>query len=270
MELIGSVLVLFALLIFLVLLSPNKSDITAALIGALRSLFGVGVWLLPLLVGGIGLWLALREVATNNGHSPWRVAGALGFFVAFVSFAHLIAGATDINRVIAQGAGGGLLGWTVGLGLTTALGLPAALAILTVLTLLSALALVGVTVGEAMEKLAAGWRSARTASRGPEGGVINPPLPGMEPFYQRWWRKLVTHRVFDRASCEAVGHPPLVTSDWFANRGVRPAPAPGPQPTRGAAPQPAAAPQAHIIGDRSARQRAAGMAVADTRRHLGG
>ncbi len=247
-ELIGSVLVLLALLTFLSLLSPNKGQVTSALTGGLRGLFGAGVWLVPLLLGGIGVWLALRDVVEGNGHSLWRVAGALGFFVAFVGFAHLFAGASDANRAVELGTGGGLLGWTVGAGLTVALGLPAAFATLTVLAVGSVLALAGVTLTEVTERLTAWWRALRSASRGPEGVAIHPPLPGMEPFYRRWWRRIFNRPALERRS-RGVDGPPLVTSDWFANRGVQRSAAPASQPARPAAQQPAPAPQTRIVGE---------------------
>ena len=75
-ELIGSVLVLLALLILLSLLSPIKGQITTALIDGLHSLFGIGVWIVPLLLGGLGVWLALRDVTEGNTLSPWRLVGA--------------------------------------------------------------------------------------------------------------------------------------------------------------------------------------------------
>jgi hypothetical protein len=80
-ELIGSVLVLLALLILLSLLSPIKGQITTALIDGLHSLFGVGVWIVPVLLGGLGVWLALRDVTEGNTMSPWRLVGALGLFL---------------------------------------------------------------------------------------------------------------------------------------------------------------------------------------------
>ena len=190
-ELIGSVLVLLAILTLLSLLSPTKGQVTAGLIGGLRSLFGVGVWLLPVLLGGLGVWLALRDVVEGNTHSPWRLVGAFGLFLVFVGLAHILGGAPASAEAAAAGTAGGLVGWLIGQGLITALGTPAAVAALIVLATVSIFALSGMTLSQLSNKLADAWRSVRGASAGPEGVRVNPPLPlGREPFWRRWWRAL--------------------------------------------------------------------------------
>ena len=189
-ELVGSVLVLLALLILLSLLSPNRGQVTSALIDGLRSLFGIGVWAVPLLLGGFGIWLALRDVTDGNILSGRRLAGALGLFAVLEGAAHIIDGAAD--PAATAGRGGGLLGWLVGQGLTVALGVPAAIAMLAVLAVVALLVLGGVTLAEVSDRLAEVWRSLRGTPPGPEGVRVNPPLPlgAGEPFWRRWWRRL--------------------------------------------------------------------------------
>ena len=163
-ELIGSVLVLVALLILFSLLSPVKGQFTSALIDGLRSLFGIGVWIVPFLLGGLGVWLALRDVTEGNTMSPWRLVGALGLFLVFEGFATLIAGIPTSAEAAAEGTGGGLLGWLICGGLSTILGLPLTIIILLLLAAVSVMALAGVTLAEVNNRLAEFWRGLRNGA----------------------------------------------------------------------------------------------------------
>jgi S-DNA-T family DNA segregation ATPase FtsK/SpoIIIE len=239
-ELIGSVLVLLALLILLSLLSPIKGQITTALIDGLHSLFGIGVWIVPLLLGGLGVWLALRDVTEGNTMSPWRLVGALGLFLVFEGFATLIAGIPASAQEAAKGTGGGLLGWLICGGLSAILGLPLTIIVLLILAAISVMALAGVTLADLNNRLAAFWRGIHDRSRGPEGEKISPRLPlGREPYLRRWWRRVTAPRV------QAPVRPPLVSANWVASPQTTRSVAPG---VRTVAPQPAAAAQPRIVG----------------------
>ncbi|MCX7707660.1 MAG: hypothetical protein N2204_06610, partial [Anaerolineae bacterium] len=124
-EAVGAALVLLAILILLSLLSSNRGQVTGVMIELLQLVFGVGIWLLPLVLGGWGIWLALRDV-TEVQFSAWRMAGGIGLFLAFEGFVQLIAGRPDSSAVATQTAGGGLIGWALLEGLIIALGLPVA------------------------------------------------------------------------------------------------------------------------------------------------
>jgi S-DNA-T family DNA segregation ATPase FtsK/SpoIIIE len=235
-ELIGSVLVLVALLILFSLLSPVKGRFTAALIEALHSLFGIGAWIVPFLLGGLGVWLALRDVAEGNSMSPWRLVGALGLFLAFEGFATLIAGIPPSADAAAEGSGGGLLGWLICGGLSAILGLPVTIILVIILAAVSVMALAGVTLSQVSNQLADFWRGVRNSSRGPEGEKISPRLPlGVEPFWRRWWRTVTARRV------EQPARPPLVSSNWYGS----------PQSTRSVTPATRAAPAVRSVAQPS-------------------
>ncbi len=245
-EIVGSVLVLLAILILLSLLSPNRGQVTGALMRLIQALFGVGAWLMPVVLGGLGIWLALRDV-TEDGLSAWRLAGALGLFLAFEGFAHLIAGLPDPWLPATEGSGGGALGWGLSQGLIVALGLPAAVTMLILLAVASLVATVGLSLTELRDRLVVFFGQFRQSSPGPEGARINPPLPlgEVEPFWKRWWRQVrgvTPHRT------QTSPQPPLTSPNWTQRR-------PEPQPTRGQTPQSArsalpatAAPQPRVIG----------------------
>lgn len=235
-EIVGSVLVLLAILLLLSLLSPNRGEVTGALIGLLRALFGAGAWLAPVVLGGLGVWLALRDV-TEDGLSGWRLAGALGLFLAFVAAAHLIAGLPDPWSPDTEGQGGGALGWALSQGLIVALGLPAAVAMLLLLILASLVALAGLSLADVRDRLVVLIGSLRRSSPGPEGVRVNPPLPLGEvaPFWQRWWKRL---RDFVPTRPQPPSLLPPTAPGWTSRR-----PEPAPQATRSLAPQPSRAVQ---------------------------
>ncbi len=209
-EIAGSVLVLLAILVLLSLLSPNRGEITDAAVDGLRTAFGVGMWLTPLLIGGLGVWLALREVAENGPWSAWRMVGAVGLFLAFEGFAHLVAGLPDVTQSGRVGQGGGLLGWFLSGALVGGLGPVVAAMLLLLLLVLSVVALAGRSLADVSTGLAALWAqllhrpsfpplpgagtAKRETRRGPGGSAITPPLPLGEPRepnpFIRLWHKL--------------------------------------------------------------------------------
>ena len=202
-EIAGSVLVLVAILTLLSLLSPSRGELTQALVDGLRSLFGVGMWLIPLLIGGFGVWLALRDVTEGQRWSAWRMIGAFGLFLAFEGFAHLIAGLPDVTQPGMDGKGGGLTGWLLTGTLVGGLGVVVAVVLLLVMLALSCVALSGRSLADVSVWLAAMWArllnkpdAARRpgTSKGLAGARINPPLPLGEPRepnpFLRLWRRI--------------------------------------------------------------------------------
>ena len=242
-ELVGSVLVLLALVILLSLLSSNRSPVTSALIGMLSALFGVGLWVVPLLLGAFGVWLALHDVTDQKTLSARRLAGVLGLFLAFEGFAHIVDGLPDPWAAGTANQGGGLLGWMVAQGLIVTVGTPAAIAALMLLVVISLFALSGLTLAEVAAWLAELGRSLRGTSPGPEGARVNPPLPlgEAEPFWRRWWRRLTIPEEQDPRSPA----PPLTAPGWLGPRSQPQAPRSSGAP---AARAPAAPPQPRIVG----------------------
>ncbi len=253
-ELVGSVLVLVALLTLLSLLSPNRGQITSALIDGLQLLFGLGAWAAPFLLGILGVWLALRDVSEEGPLSAWRMTGLLGLFLAFEGGVHIVVGRPDASNVASAGQGGGLLGWLLSEGLVITLGLPAAAATLAFIALVSGIALAGLTLADVRAALTQGLRGWRRGAPGPEGVRVNPPLPmgEVEPFWRRWWRRL---RRLAPSRPQPPALPPLVSPSWQPPA-VEPRPMRRvePQPARGAGPaqrgsiSTSAAPEPRIVG----------------------
>ncbi|MBK8049057.1 MAG: hypothetical protein IPK16_19275 [Anaerolineales bacterium] len=80
-EVIGVALVLLALFTLLSLMTSSRGQITEGWISTLRSLFGVGVWLIPLVSGALGLWFIIRAIE-RMPNMPWQ--RPVGFALLFL------------------------------------------------------------------------------------------------------------------------------------------------------------------------------------------
>ncbi len=234
-EIAGSILVLLAILTLLSLLSPSRGELTQAAVDGLRSFFGVGMWLTPFLIGGFGVWLALRDVTEGERWSAWRIAGALGLFMAFEGFAHLIAGLPDVTQPALDGQGGGFIGWLLSGALVGGLGVVVAAVLLLIILTSSFVAISGRSLADVIGTLAATWTrllnkpdSAQKPglSKGPAGARINPPLPLGEPRepnpFLRLWRKIVPEReaaVLPPWESTSVGRP-VINGQGQSGRGA--------------------------------------------------
>jgi S-DNA-T family DNA segregation ATPase FtsK/SpoIIIE len=240
-EIIGGALVVLALLMLLSLLSSNRGELTSAIVDGLFVLFGVGTWLVPFLLGGLGAWLAFRQVTDHEILSFRRLTGALILFLVFEAMASIVAGNRDPLATATGGEGGGLVGWIIGQGLVSALGTPVAVAFLVIVPGVGVFALSGLTLVELQEKVVGAWQELRGVRAGPAGSGANLPLPlGRQEWpWQRWWRQLVGQgsKPAQPAKSSPFG-PPSPARD--ATRTAKP-------PTAAAPP---AEPQPRVIGGR--------------------
>ncbi len=276
-EIAGSILVLLAILIFLSLLSSNRGDVTEAAVGGLRMLFGAGMWLVPFLLGGFGVWLALRDVTEGEPWSAWRIGGAFLVFLAVLGFAHLIAGNPDVTAPQSEGLGGGFTGWLLSGALVGGLGPVVAGVLLLILLLVGLIALSGHSLADVSAWLQAFWgrllrkpgssgQSGLSGGNGLPNGSKAPPLPLGEPRepnpFVRLWRKLVPEKddvllppweppksgpVINGNRPAPPVKPGVVAGVGAAIAGANGRPATEPA-NRGTAPGPAAPPQPRIIG----------------------
>ncbi|MGC8779235.1 MAG: DNA translocase FtsK 4TM domain-containing protein [Anaerolineae bacterium] len=245
-ELIGAVLVVVALLLLLSMASANQGALTAAIIAALRTLFGPGAAFVPILLAAFGAWLAVRAVTEQSVLTPQRLLGLLALFLIFESLLYLFVGGEDPFG----GQAGGLIGYLIGQGLVMILGAPAAIAGLGLGAVAGLIALTGVRLPQIAQALQAAWRRLRGTTPGPEGARPNPPLPlgeGMAP-WRRAWRWLKER--FAPEPADVSGLPPSPFLPWEA----RPSAAAGSSAVRAltpagpAAPTPPAEPAPRIIG----------------------
>ena len=191
-EAVGSVLVVLAFLTLLSLLSPNRGNLTDALIGGLQIVFGIGVWGMPILFAALGFWLVLRQVTEESPLPGSRLAGGIALFLVFESGAHLVAAAPDPMALAMAGGGGGVIGWSISQTLISMLGMEAAVGMLVLVGAVSLFVLAGIGLQDLQNGGRALWQRLRNGRRPPDDLLINPTLPleRHEPAWQRWWQRL--------------------------------------------------------------------------------
>jgi S-DNA-T family DNA segregation ATPase FtsK/SpoIIIE len=123
MDILGVVMALVGLLTMLSLFSANKAGLTGDWISALKSVFGWGVYILPVGLIVLGAWLVARNVERLPTLSLERIVGILLLFVGLLVAFHGLSGpATTATVRAGKGTGGGYIGALLQRGLVGALG----------------------------------------------------------------------------------------------------------------------------------------------------
>jgi S-DNA-T family DNA segregation ATPase FtsK/SpoIIIE len=111
LDIVGVVFVLAGFLILLSLISVERSVLTGSLIRFFRQIFGWGVYLLPLGLAGLGLWMVLRNVENMPTFSIERIVGVVLSYFWLLTVFHALAAAPEFAEQAAlEGIGGGYLG----------------------------------------------------------------------------------------------------------------------------------------------------------------
>ncbi len=123
MDILGVIMALVGLLTFLSLFSAKNGGLTGYWISSLKSVFGWGVYILPIGLIVLGAWLVARNVDRLPELSLERIVGIVLLFIGLLAAFHWVNGptATAIPRA-AQGNGGGYIGALLQQGLVGALG----------------------------------------------------------------------------------------------------------------------------------------------------
>ena len=111
LDVVGAIMSVAGLLILLVLFSAQRSALTGNMIRVLRQLIGWGVYILPVALIAMGLWLILRRIEKLPPLSLERATGIILFFVWVLVAMHSIIAAPDMaGQAAIDGAGGGYVG----------------------------------------------------------------------------------------------------------------------------------------------------------------
>ena len=130
MDIVGVVMALVGLLTLLSLFSANNGSLTGYWIQALKSIFGWGVYILPIGLILLGLWLVARNVDRLPALNIERIVGIVLLFVGLLVAFHGIDGTTEtaLQRA-SEGTGGGYIGAILEKGLVDGVGLAATVVI---------------------------------------------------------------------------------------------------------------------------------------------
>ncbi|HUT18342.1 MAG TPA: DNA translocase FtsK 4TM domain-containing protein [Anaerolineae bacterium] len=121
-EILGIAVLALAILTFLSLISPNQGQVTSGWLGLLRQGFGWGAYLMPIVLGTVGLGMLMAGFSRLPPVQWEKVFGLMLLFVVVMGLSHLFTPVEDPWTVVTEGRGGGLVGWAVGYGLEYAIG----------------------------------------------------------------------------------------------------------------------------------------------------
>ncbi len=187
LDLLGLVMILLALLTFLSFLS-TQGALTGWWLGVLRTVFGWGVFAVPLGLGAIGLWLILRRFEEKRPHvAPEVVLGIILAFLAALASMHLLAGLFYDGEALSlaeRGLGGGYVGLFIDDLLLNAVGAWGAVVVLLALWIIALMFAMSVSILELAQFIGHIWawiRGRAPLRAGPDAQpnlVINTPANG--------------------------------------------------------------------------------------------
>ncbi len=189
----GVLLVLLALFTLLSLLTASRGQLTGSWVDLLRGLFGVGVWLVPVVMGVLGLWLVVRAVE-RMPNLPWqRPAGLLLLFLSFVTGMSLLLTPELRARMAAEGDAGGQFGLFTANALQETVGTLGAWAFVTFIALSGIFLLADRLLVDAWYSFT-DWNSERATEGAPTASLpVRPPVP-MPSGRIPWWKRLFPPR----------------------------------------------------------------------------
>ena len=110
LDVVGAVMSVVGILILLVLFSAQNSAPTASILHLLGQLLGWGIYILPVALILMGLWLILRRIEKLPPLSLERATGIILFFLWLLTFMHSIIPLETADQAVLLGIGGGYIG----------------------------------------------------------------------------------------------------------------------------------------------------------------
>ncbi|MEO8355676.1 MAG: DNA translocase FtsK 4TM domain-containing protein [Chloroflexota bacterium] len=111
LDVVGAVMAVIGLLTMLVLVSSQRSPLTGSMVRVLGQTFGWGIYILPLGLIVMGLWLIFRRIEKLPPLSLERATGLILFFLWLLALLHSIIATPEMAKQAAlEGAGGGYIG----------------------------------------------------------------------------------------------------------------------------------------------------------------
>ena len=90
LDVVGAIMSVVGLLILLILFSAQRSALTGSMIHVLRQMIGWGIYILPVALIVMGLWLILRRIEKLPPLSLERATGIILFFLWLLALMHSI------------------------------------------------------------------------------------------------------------------------------------------------------------------------------------
>ena len=114
LDVVGAGMAVTGLLTVLILFSAQRSAVTGSMMGVFRWMFGWGMYILPVALIVMGMWLILRRIEKLPPLSLERATGIVLFFLWLLAVMHavtlMLLPLPEAEQVTLSGRGGGYLG----------------------------------------------------------------------------------------------------------------------------------------------------------------
>lgn len=114
LDVVGAIMAVVGVLTVLILFSAQRSVVTESLMSILSRTFGWGIYILPVGLIAMGIWLILRRIEKLPPLTLERATGIIILFLWLLATMHFIIAAPEMAEQAAMdGAGGGYIGSVV-------------------------------------------------------------------------------------------------------------------------------------------------------------
>src|SRR5689334_19157378 len=110
LDVVGAVMTVVGILSVLILFSAQRSNLTGSMLGILRWMLGWGMYILPVALIVMGMWLILRRIEKLPRLSLERATGIVLFFLWLLTLMHSIIPLETADQAVLLGIGGGYIG----------------------------------------------------------------------------------------------------------------------------------------------------------------
>jgi len=183
MDILGVVLLGLAALTLFGLLSTQRSPLVGDWVAFTNRLFGWGVYLAPLVLGAVGLYLLIRRFGDRFPRlRPTRIGGAVLAYLSALAITHGLAvliTAKEGSALAADGRAGGEVGWAILSLLTGLLGNTGAGLVLVLAAAAGVMLMLGMSADQLLQALQRLRTMNAPTGSAPSDDIIEPKRSGL-------------------------------------------------------------------------------------------
>ncbi|HSL28188.1 MAG TPA: DNA translocase FtsK 4TM domain-containing protein [Anaerolineales bacterium] len=152
LDVVGAIMAVVGILTALILFSAQRSALTGSMMRLLGQMFGWGIYILPVALIVMGVWLILRRIEKLPPLSLERGTGIFVFFLWLLAVLHsatlMLIPVGDVTQIVLEGRGGGYIGDLFARVLFNGFGAWGAIIALLAWLLISIIMIFDITVGD--------------------------------------------------------------------------------------------------------------------------